>query len=118
MTSLLRIFVVGIVSSTVGFATYAYASSNSGTQVAGEAAVPISGWDMSNLSYQLSDDPRLVQAITFDLNTSADNVSARLDSTGSFTNCINTAGFHWECSFPGGVQVSRINEIRVVAIGN
>jgi hypothetical protein len=101
------------------FPIYAFASSNSGMGVGGESVAPISGWEITNISYQLADDPSQVQSVTFDLDAPAEHVSVKLNSSSpEFTTCTDLSAYHWRCSFHTGVSVASMDEFRVIAVGN
>jgi hypothetical protein len=103
----------------VVFPVSAFASSNSGVEALGEGAAPISGWVVSDISYQLSDNPSFVRSVTFDLDAPAKNVSVKLNSgTNEFAACMNISRYHWQCSFHAGIQVSSMDEFRLVAVDN
>jgi hypothetical protein len=117
--SLLKLFAFALFVGVVMFTMSAFASSNSGPNLAGAAAVPIGGWAISNLDYQMSDDPSLVRSVTFDLDAPAQQVSAKLVSNSTeFTACTNVGAYHWQCNFHVGVEVSSMDEFRVIAVGN
>lgn len=101
------------------FPVSAFAFSNEEPDRAGEAAVAISGWEISNLDYQRADHPSLVQSVTFDLDAPANQVSVRLNSRApEFMACTNTGGYHWQCNFGVAVELSSMDEFRVIAVGN
>ena len=106
-------------ASIAVFAMYAFASSTSGAGTAGEAIAPIQGWSIYNLDYQFSDDPTIVESVTFDLNAPANRVTVSLNSASTATAvCDNSSGYHWQCIFHAGVSVSSMDEIRVIAVDN
>lgn len=87
--------------------------------MSGEGATTISGWQVSNIHYELANDPSLVQGVTLDLDAPADLVKVSLDSTtGNFASCTNVSEYHWQCTFSVGVRISNMNELRVVALNN
>ena len=119
MRSLIKLFVFIIFIGVAVFPIYAFASSNSGVQASGEGASSISGWNTSNIHYQLSGDPSFVKSVTFDLDAPAGTVSVRLNSeSAAYANCTNVNVYHWQCDFPAGVRISSMNEFRVIAVGN
>ena len=106
---------VGIIVSPI----YAIASSNSGPQASGEGVGAISGWVVSNVDYQPSDDPSFVRGVSFDLDNAADNVSVRISSsTSQYTKCSNVYEYHWQCNFQTGISIASMDELRVVSTGN
>lgn len=119
MKNLVRLFAFALFLGLVIFPISAFASSRSGPDLAGEAAVPISGWAISNLDYHMSTNPSLVESVTFDLDAPAEHVSVKLNSASQeFTACTNTGAYHWQCNFRAGVEISSMNEFRVIAVGD
>lgn len=115
----IKLFAFSLLLGIIVFPISAFAASNAGPNVAGEAAVPISGWAIANLDYQTADDPSLVTSVTFDLDAPADKVSVKLESQATeFAACTNVGGYHWQCNFQAGVKVSSMDEFRVIAVGN
>ena len=119
MKSILGLFVFCILAGIITLPVYAFASSNSGSQIAGEGTSRISGWAISNVKYELSENPSFVRSVSFDLNSTADNVSVKVSSSHSeYTICSNVYEFHWQCDFQAGVSISSMDEFHVVATGN
>ena len=119
MGNLIKLLAVTLFIGAILFPISAFASSYSGARIAGEAAAPVRGWTISNVNYQLSNETSLLQSVTFDLDGPAKHVSVKLDPNSTqFYTCGNISGYHWQCNFPAGVQVSSMNEFRVVAVGN
>ncbi|HEX9331690.1 MAG TPA: hypothetical protein VF896_07370 [Anaerolineales bacterium] len=119
MKSFFKLYVICIVIGIVAFPVYAFASSNSGPAASGEGASTISGWVVSNLSYQLANDPSFVSGVSFDLDAAAGTVSVKLNSSGAvYTACTNTYGYHWQCDLSSGVKLSDMNEFHMIAAGN
>lgn len=119
MRNLIKLFGFILFLGAIVFPVSAFASSNSGAGISGEGASPISGWTVSNISYQIADNSSLVNGVTFDLDAPAKNVSVKLNSqVNQFTSCTNISMYHWQCSFGEGVQVSSMDEFRVIAVGN
>lgn len=119
MSNLVRLFAFALFLGLVVLPVSAFASSGSEPTLAGEAAVPISGWTLSNLVYQMSDDPSVVKSVSFDLDAPAHQVSVKLNSASQeFTACTNPGGYHWQCNFHTGIELSSMDEFRVIAVGN
>lgn len=119
MSNLIKLFALFLFLGAIIFPISAFASSHSGMGISGEGAAPISGWTVSNISYQVADSSALVNSVTFDLDAPARNVSVKLNSqANTFTPCTNTGAYHWQCSFQIGVQVSDMDEFRIIAVGN
>jgi len=119
MKNLIKLFSFIAFLGLVLFPTYAFASSNFAPKIAGEGVGTISGWTVSNIKYQLSSNPSLVSGVSFDLDKAAGAVSVKLNSGSSiYTNCTHINGFHWQCDFPAGVQLTTTDEFHVIALGN
>lgn len=118
MRNLVKLFAFLLFLGAVLFPVSAFASSNSGAESSGEGAAQISGWTVSNIHYQLSDNPAVVAGVAFDLDSPAARVSVKLVSSETeFYQCTNPAAYHWECSVQG-VGVASLDEFRVIAVGN
>lgn len=116
MSNLFRFFLFGILAGIAIFPIHAFASSNTGASVGGEGAGIISGWDVSNINYQPSSDPGRIASVEFDLNSPARKVSVKLVLDGSsYYQCANTGAYHWQCDLAGGVEISSMDEVRVIA---
>ncbi len=99
MYKLLRIQIIVLMVSIIFYATYAFASSNSGFTPGGEGVNTISGWVVSNVSYRLSENSALISAVEFDLDNPAGTVKASVNpSSGAYFTCINTNATHWVCN--------------------
>jgi hypothetical protein len=119
MKNLVKLFAFALFLGLVVFPISAFASSSSQPALAGEAAVPISGWEISNLDYQLSDNSSVVKGVTFDLDAPAEQVAVKLvASSQEFAACTNTGGYHWQCNFHAGIKLSSMDEFRVIAAGD
>ncbi|MDW8008479.1 MAG: hypothetical protein RMK67_02810 [Chloroflexota bacterium] len=87
---------------------------------AGNGAGNISGYTVSNVTYNLdSTNPENLASVEFDLDAAAKTVKVRLQSTGgNWYNCTdadgNGPGNHWSCNTTGQ-QVQPMDELRVVA---
>lgn len=119
MHKLFRIQFLVLMVVIVLFTTYAFASNETGLAPGGEGANTISGWNVSNIHYGLTDDPSKISLVEFDLDGSADSVNVSLDSsTPRFFSCENNFGTHWVCNVNSAqIHVSDVNEVRVVALG-
>lgn len=119
MRNLIKLFTFTILLGAALFSIYASASSNSGTKASGEGTAPISGWEVSNIHYQLANDPSLVKAVSFDLDAPASSVSVKLNSNSTtYTSCTNLNNYNWQCNFSEGISLSSMDEIHVIAVGN
>ena len=118
MRNLFTLFAFLLFLGAILFPVSAFASSNSSAEISGEGVAQISGWTVSNIHYELSDDPTFVAGVAFDLDAPAGRVAVKLNSSEStFSDCTNYGANHWECSIQG-VSVSGMDEFRVIAVGN
>ena len=118
MNTIFRFQFVILIVVAISFATFAFASSQTGQPPGGEGISTISGWNVSDVHYLLAEDASTLAAVEFDLNSPANMVKASVSSTGGmFFNCQNTNGYHWMCNINPSVKVSDMNELKVVATG-
>ena len=119
MRNLIRFLTLVIVVGSTAFSIYAFASSQPGLGTSGEGAASISGWAVSNIQYDVSDHAALVQSVSFDLDSPAKHVSVKLNSSEQvFSVCANLGAYHWQCDFQTGVQLTDMDEFRLIAVGN
>ena len=119
MKTIIRVFVLAIVFVIALFPVYAFASSNTGPKVSGEGASTISGWVVSNVQYQLANNPSFINSVSLDLNGKADTVSVRLSTqSATYTTCTNIYEYHWQCDFFGTLRLADMDELHVIAVGN
>lgn len=118
MNKFIRFPLFALIVLAVSFATFAFASSRTDQPAGGEGANLVSGYDVSGVHYLLSEDPSLLAAVEFDLDAPAASVKAGVSSSnGRVVSCRNTGGYHWVCDFNSSVQISEVNELRVIATG-
>lgn len=120
MRKLIRLQIIALFFVIAFYSVYAFASSaTSGVQPGGEGASSISGWTVSNVHYQLGQDPSNIAAVEFDLDSSAGAVQVSLNSSrAAFFPCENLSGTHWFCDLHSQVSVASADEFRVIATGN
>ena len=96
------------------------AQASSGTWEAplrGEGAATISGYTITNLNFQLGQDPGLLDGVEFDLDAPADQVQLSFDSVpGQPFSCRNETGNHWVCELDQ-VQLREVEGIHISASG-
>ena len=118
MRNLIALIALLLFLGAILFPVSAFAASRSGTESSGEGAAQISGWNVSNVHYQLSDDPSFVNGVAFDLDAPAGRVAVKLIAGATtYYPCTNPATYHWECSVQG-VKLSSMDELRVIAVGD
>ena len=115
---MLRTFVIIVV--ILVFATTAYALAASNTvpdSYAGEGAGTVSGYNVTNLQFNLNaTNASNIDSVTFTLDAAATNVMVRLVTTGSYYTCTNTSGFNWSCDTTSPqATVLATDEVRVIA---
>ncbi len=119
MYNLIKLFAFALILGVALFSVPAFASSHSGVEISGEGVSQISGWVVSNVSYQLAENPSQVKSVSFDLNAPAGYVSVKMVSNSmDFSTCSNRGGYHWQCDLHANVTISSMDEFRVVATGN
>jgi hypothetical protein len=108
------------VLATISALAYAAASGRTNSlSPAGEGAARISGWTVSDIQYYLGSDPSKIEAISFSLDRSAGTVLVKLAAADSqYFGCEPASGNRWHCDIAPGLDVSRADELRVVATGN
>lgn len=115
----IRLFIFAVVVVIALFPVYAFASTNRGSKVSGEGASPISGRVVSNVKYQLRDNPSFINSLSLDLNGKAETVSIRLSTkSATYTVCTNIYAYHWQCDFFGTIRLADMDELRVIAVGD
>jgi hypothetical protein len=119
MRKLIRLQLVALFFVIAFYSFYAFASSETNElQTGGEGASLISGWTVSNVQYQLAQDPSKIAAVELDLDSPANLVQVSLSSSQArFFACENRGGTHWFCNIGSQVGIAEANEFRVVATG-
>jgi hypothetical protein len=120
MRRLIRLQIIALFFVIVFYSVYAFAASETnGSQTGGEGTSPISGWTVSNVHYQLGQDPSKISAVEFDLDRAATQVQVSLtSSSAAFYSCENVSGTHWLCNTHSQVSIAGADELRVIATGN
>lgn len=120
MLKIVRFVIASVLVAAVTAASYAFASSS--TQPgsgAGEGSAGISGWVVSDVAYHLGSDPSKLEAVSFRLDRPAGTVLVRLRSIDSeFHACANTGGNRWQCDIAPALEITALDELRVIAIDN
>lgn len=101
------------------YSTYAHASSNTRPVGGGEGVGTISGWNVSNVHYELAQASSSITVVEFDLDGPAGTVMVGFDGSdaGNF-ECRNNTVTHWVCNLSRNVGVSEVNGLRVIATSN
>ncbi len=109
-----NLFVLALSFAVISTATYAFASSNTlnSSDPAGYGAEDISGYVVTNVTYELGDDPSKIASTSFTLNAPAVKVQIQLsDVQTNWYNCINVSGNNWTCDTEDNSLLSA-NELR------
>jgi hypothetical protein len=120
MRRFIRLQILALFFVIAFYSVYALAASETtGLPTGGEGVSPISGWTVSNVHYQLGQDPSKISAVEFDLDSSAAQVQVSLNSSSAvFYVCQNTSDTHWFCNTYSQVSVAEADELRAIANGN
>lgn len=120
MRKLIRLQIIALFFVIAFYSVYAFAASETNElQTGGEGTSPISGWTISNVHYQLGQDPSMISAVEFDLDSSAAQVQVSINSSDvAFYSCENVSGTHWLCNTYSQVSVVGADQLRVIATGN
>ncbi len=113
-TAVLWVIIGVILSLSVA---HAYQAENPGQR--GEGIGHVSGITVTGIEYRLSStDPTRVDAVTFDVVNFQGKIAVKLvSSSETYFPCTPQSNSHWLCSV-GGVSISDIDALRVVANGN
>jgi len=115
-----RTFVFMLVLSGAIFSsvTYAFASSDTGyPDPAGGGIASISGYVVSDVKYNLGNDPSGIGSVSFSLSAPATSVIIRLsDAQTDWFNCANVSGNDWICDTQN-MPVVAANQLQVTARG-
>ena len=119
MLKLFRLQLIIMFAAALFYAAYAFASSDTNVPAAGEGVNTISGWVITNVQYHLADGTAKVSTVEFDLDGTADVVKVGFGSFDSkYYSCVNGNNNHWVCDVYPLVEVSAMNELQVVALGD
>jgi hypothetical protein len=111
-----RVALVALLILAVGSAAYAFtAANNVPPSKAGIGAGAISGYDVSNIKYNLAANPANIDSVEFDLNGPAGTVKAKVVSGNpTYTDC--TGGpTHFTCDFSPDPTVLSADQLSVIS---
>ena len=117
MFKMFRILIMAFLLFVTAFAINGFASSETNQiPLRGEGAGRTSGYNISDVHYQLADDPSYISGVEFDLDGPASQVMIKFDATSdqSFT-CYDVGQDHWHCGVDD-VELSLINKLWVIAV--
>lgn len=101
---------LAIISITGGLATSA-----PGLTPSGHGSAGVSGYVVSDVSYDDGGNPGSVQFVHLRLDDPAASVDVRLDTSSSWTACSRNSIRRWTCAFEAPVAVVDIQSFEVVA---
>ena len=109
------LLILFIIAGSV-FISYAFASTNTGpSPVSGEGVNAISGYDVTNVSYQSGSDPSRIDSVSFTLSAAAHFVKIKLiASQSNWYDCNPLSGYDWVCDTAGASLIST-DQLTVVA---
>ncbi|NJC94963.1 MAG: hypothetical protein C3F07_12410 [Anaerolineales bacterium] len=116
----LKILFVVFVVVAISVAAYAFAASNTVPDTkAGDGSGTVSGYTITSVQYTLNGtDPSTLDSVSFDVGAAAATVKVQLVSSGgSWYDCTIGTGTTWSCTTTG-LNVSTIDQLRVVAASN
>ncbi len=113
--SLKILMLVVLVLALSGF-TFALAATNTVPATkAGDGTGTITGYEVSNIHYVLNaTNPSNIDSVTFQLDTAAATVHAKVGPLGSWSSACSFASPTWTCSV-AGTSVSTATSLQVVA---
>jgi hypothetical protein len=105
-----------LVAAGSAFLTYAFTSTNAqSSPIGGEGVSVISGYNVTNISYQSGSDPRQIDSVSFTLSAAANFVKIKLiASQSNWYNCNPLSGNDWVC-YTTGASVISADQLTVVA---
>ena len=115
LKGILILFAAVVIAST----TYAFASSSTlvpGSK--GEGVGGISGYAVTNVTYQFNADPTKIDQVMFTLDSNAVTVKIELnDAAPTWYGCSLVTDKEWSCR-TDGAPTQAANTLRVFAAGN
>lgn len=115
-----KILFVVFVIAAISVAAYAFAAANTVPATkAGDGLGVVSGYDVTSVVYTLNGtNPSTLDSVAFDVGAAAATVKVQLvATTGSWYACVLGTGTTWSCATTG-LDVSTIDQLRVVAASN
>ena len=108
-----------LVGASISSITYAFASSNTANpNPAGNGNGDISGYVISNVHYNLGNDPARIASVNLTLSAPATRVTIRLsDTQSSWYGCVNVNANDWTCDAENA-SLKSATQLRVTANGN
>lgn len=115
-----KILFVVFAIAAISLTAYAFAAANTVPDTkAGDGSGVVSGYDVTGVVYTLNGtDPSTLDSVAFDVGAAAATVEVQLvATTGSWYACALDTGTTWSCTTTG-LEVSTIDQLRVVAASN
>ncbi len=86
------------------------------TNSRGEGASQISGYVVTNVKYHLANEPSKIDIVEFNLDGPATVVKIKLVSADlNFYSCTRANAYLWRCEVNPAVDISSMDELRVIA---
>lgn len=124
IASLLRIRTIAAIAAAliVASAAYGFAASNTvDSSSAGDGTANISGYTISDQTYELKEDPSGVNKVTFTVtplnsNPAPTMVKVQFNGAGTWYDADHTTGTTWEVDLSSAsITVSSLSSMRVIA---
>lgn len=115
-----KVLFVVLVIAILSVSAYAFAAANTVPATkAGDGLGVVSGYTVTSVVYTLNGtDPSKLDSVAFDVGAAASQVEVQLvATTGSWYTCTLGTGTTWSCATTG-LDVSTIDQLRVVAASN
>jgi hypothetical protein len=115
-----KVLFVVVAVIAISITTYAFAAANTVPDTkAGDGLGTVSGYTVTSVAYTLNGaDPSTLDSVAFDVGAAAITVEVQLvATTGSWYACALDTGTVWSCTTTG-LDVSTIDQLRVVATSN
>jgi len=116
-----NLVVLGLLVIIAG-AVYGFAAANTVKEsAAGDGEGDISGYTITNISYDLdADDPSLLDSVSFNVAVADTDAGAATEVAaqiaGEWFTCANAGGTTFDCAIGGAVSVLNAEILRVVAV--
>lgn len=85
---------------------------------AGSGAAEVSGFVVSEITYEDAAEPGSISSVSLTLDKDASKVQVQLGLASRSASCSVTEGRRWRCPFEASVPVKEVRRLRVVASGN
>ena len=116
-----RLAVIIAAAAALALTAYAFTAGNTFADPnnrAGDGSQNITGYEVSNIEYQLSSaNPANIDSVSFDLDAAAGTVKVKVDASATdYTNCTGGPITGWTCNFLSDPAVVDADQFRVIAV--